>query len=97
MEIDYSLTLFLIQAVNTMPATNGEGRFSALGRCATKIDQEGDDIEVGCVNVGAGPTCIFLALEDSTTGTRNPRKRYMRPGLRAVPSACLPESISQLT
>ena len=97
MEIDYSLTLFLIQAVNTMPATNGEGRFSVLGRCATKIDQEGDDIEVGCVNVGAGPTCIFLALEDSATGTRNPENALCDPDYAPYRVHVYPNVMSQLT
>jgi len=97
MEIDYSLTLFLIEAVNTMPVTNGDGRFSALGRCATKMDEEGDDIEVGCVNVGAGPTCIFLTLEDPTTGTRNPETPLCDPDYAPYRVHVYPDVMSQLT
>jgi hypothetical protein len=97
MEIDYSLTLFLIQAANTMPATNGKERFSALGRCATKMDEEGDDIEVGCVNVGAGPTCILLTLEDPATGTRNPENPLCDPDYAPYRVHVYPDVMSQLT
>ena len=97
MEIDYSLTLFLIQAVNTMPATNGEGRFSVLGRCATKMDEEGDDIEVGCVNVGAAPTCILLTLEDPATGTRNPENPLCDPDYAPYRVHVYPDVMNQLT
>jgi hypothetical protein len=96
-EIDYSLTLFRIQAVNIMPAANGAGRFSAFGRCATKIDEEGDDIEVGCVNAGAAPMCVFVTLEDPANGQRNPENRLCDPDYATHRVHVYPDVMSQLS
>ena len=97
LEIDYSLTLFRIDAVNVMPATNGQGGFAAFGRCTTKMDEEGDDIEVGCVNVGAGPTCVFATLEDPVSGTRNPDNRLCDPDYSPYRVHVYPDVMSQFS
>jgi hypothetical protein len=96
-EIDYSLTLFRIQEVNTLPAANGDGRFSAFGRCATKMDEEGDDIEVGCANVGAAPTCVFVTLEDPTSGARNPENHLCDPDYAPYRMHVYPDVMSHLS
>ena len=43
-EIDYSLTLFHIEAAQVIPAMNGDGRFTPFGWCKTKIDDDGDEL-----------------------------------------------------
>jgi hypothetical protein len=96
-EIDYSLTLFRVQAVIVMPATNGERRLSALGQCTTKMDEEGDDIEVGCVNVGAASACVFVTLEDPTSGKRNPENRLCDPDYAPYRVHIYPDVMSQLS
>jgi hypothetical protein len=96
MEINYSLSLFLPEGVNTLPAANADGRFAALGRCATKMDEEGDDIEVGCISVGPGPTCMFLTLEDPMTGRRNPENPLCDPDYAPYRVHVYPDVMSQL-
>jgi hypothetical protein len=96
-EIDYSLTLFRVQTVIVMPVTNGERRLSALGQCTAKMDEEGDDIEVGCVNVGAAPACVFVTLEDPTSGKRNPENRLCDPDYAPYRVHVYPDVMSQLS
>jgi hypothetical protein len=78
-EIDYSLTLFRVAAATTIPALNGNARFSAFGWCRTAVDADGDDIELGCTKIGNAPQCETVALQNPRNGRRNPGTPYCEP------------------
>jgi hypothetical protein len=72
MSIDYSLTLFGVSHTFAVPATGARETLPGLGRCATGIDAEGDDIILGCLSTSRQPSCYSVHLESPATGLRNP-------------------------
>lgn len=96
MEIDYSLTLFHLAAAHTIAAVNGSDRFGVFGWCKTKLDDDGDDIELGCIKTGAAPTCVIITLENPTNGKRNPENRYCDPDYAPYSPHFYPDSMSQV-
>jgi len=95
MEIEYSLTLFQIEATNTISALNGSARLSGLGWCKTKIDDDGDDIELGCIKPGGVPTCFGVTLENPVSGKRNRETHHCDPDYKPYPAHVYPDSMSQ--
>ena len=95
-EIDYSLTLFELEAANAVAAVEGDGRFAAFGWCKTKIDDDGDEIAVGCVNTGRAPTCVSMTLDNPTNGKRNPANLHCDPDYAPYPVHVYPDAMSQL-
>ncbi|HZF27567.1 MAG TPA: hypothetical protein VE907_00475 [Gammaproteobacteria bacterium] len=95
MEIDYSLTLFHMEAARTISPVNGDERFAELGWCKTKIDQEGDDVELGCIKTGGAPMCVSVTLENPANGRRNPERHYCAPDYTPYPAHVYPDSTSQ--
>lgn len=94
-EMRYSLTLFDLAAVDTIPALNGDGRFAAFGSCRTKLDNDGDDIELGCEKPGSAPACISLTLENPINGLRNPENISCDPDYAPYSVHIFPDSMSQ--
>ena len=43
-----------------------------FGLCATRIDDEGDDLQLGCWNAARPPACFTALLEQPSSGLRNP-------------------------
>jgi hypothetical protein len=84
-----------MEAANAMTAINGNGRFAAFGWCKTQIDEDGDDIELGCLKTGGLPTCVSLTLENPEQGTRNPGNRYCDPDYAPFRAHFYPDSMSQ--
>ena len=72
LSIDYSLTLFGAAQTLSVPATGARATFPDLGRCATGIDAEGDDVVIGCLSTARQTSCFSAYLEDPTNGSRNP-------------------------
>ncbi len=95
LDIEYSLTLSIVAAADTIPASNGDGRFAAFGHCQTKLDDDGDDIELGCEKTGAAPACITVTLENPTNGMRNPENLYCDPDYAPYVVHIFPDSMSQ--
>jgi hypothetical protein len=93
-EMEYSLTLFDIAASNTMPASNGDGRFAAFGLCRTRLDEDGDDIELGCQKTGAAPACLTLTLENPINGMRNSENLSCDPDYAPYSVHIFPDSMS---
>jgi len=95
-EIDYSLTLFQLETANTMAAVSGDGRFPALGWCKTKIDEDGDEVELGCVKTGRAPACVSVTLENPANGKRNPESWYCEPDYAPHRVHVHPDAVSWL-
>jgi hypothetical protein len=79
MSIDYSLTLFAKSDTLAVPATGARETLPGLGRCATSIDAEGDDIVIGCLSTTRQASCYSVYLEHPATGLRNPETHGCLP------------------
>jgi len=67
----YSMTLFTLRNVYTMKALNDDQMLAGWGRCRTKVDGAYAAIEMVCLQMGKGPTCATVFLEDPRAGSRN--------------------------
>jgi hypothetical protein len=72
MSIDYSLTLFGLSHSLAIPATGARETLPSLGRCATGIDAEGDDVSIRCLSTTRRPSCYSVYLANPAIGLRNP-------------------------
>jgi hypothetical protein len=73
LEIDYSLTLWQPKGNSqTIPALGGNQVLPGVGRCTTKMDDDGDDINLSCMQTGVPPSCASVFLEHVPSGRRNP-------------------------
>jgi hypothetical protein len=77
MELDYSLTLFRAASSDRIAAVDGGKRMAGLGLCRTRVDEDGDEVEFGCLSTGrVFPDCGVLTLENAVSGQRNPAKNF---------------------
>jgi hypothetical protein len=74
LDIEYSFTFLKLSNSYAIPAVDGKERMPGFGLCATKVDDDGDEIELDCMNPGTLPTCVSAFLENETTGKRNPAR-----------------------
>jgi hypothetical protein len=72
LEADYSLTLLRPQALPPLSALNGHRRLSGVGHCTSRMSKDGTAIVVSCRAAGELPTCMSMALEQTTSARRNP-------------------------
>jgi hypothetical protein len=78
-EVTYVLTRFVPQSSREIGATGDLQSLSEMGSCATRIDNDADEVELGCLtNVGV-PSCAAAVLEDPQTNKRNPELHLCRP------------------
>jgi hypothetical protein len=79
MSVDYSLTLFGTSNTFAVPARGAREQLPGLGRCATGVDAEGDDIAIGCLSTTRQATCYSAYLENPAAGLRNPEVHGCMP------------------
>jgi len=84
-ELDYDLTLFRLQAANSVAAVNSDKRMATFGRCRTRIDDDGRTVQLSCLKIGEGSRCIIATLEHPRTGQRNPLSYGCRTNPRYWP------------
>jgi hypothetical protein len=96
MEIDYSLTLFRPEGTYSMPAAGGSGRLHGLGWCATRIDGEGDDVQLRCLETRRVPYCFTAFLEHTPSGVRNPERHFCEPDYTFFRTNLWPDALSRL-
>jgi hypothetical protein len=70
-EMTYSMTLFKLRTSYSMPVAGGDRMMAGWGRCESKINAVGTAVEVMCLQMGKGPTCATVFLEDTKDGSRN--------------------------
>jgi hypothetical protein len=61
-EIDYSLTLLKARVLSELSAIDGNAMLEGVGRCASRLDEDGGGFEVGCDAAGELPPCFSLSL-----------------------------------
>jgi hypothetical protein len=79
LELDYSLTLLRVEAETTLSGMDGNDRSTLFGWCKTKLDEDADDVELGCVRPAHSPSCVMATLTNPTTGKRNPENVFCAP------------------
>lgn len=92
--IQYSLTLFKLDASASLRAVDANQYSPGFGWCKTKVDEEGDDIELGCLQAGPSSTCASVVLENPINGRRNPATVRCVPDYAPYPAQVYPDSIS---
>jgi hypothetical protein len=78
-EVTYVLTRFVARPSQSMRAAADQRHLPEMGSCATRIDDDGDEIELGCLSSVGVPSCAASVLEDPYTKTRNPEIHLCRP------------------
>jgi hypothetical protein len=68
----YVLTRFVARSRGTIGATGDVQSLSEMGSCATRIDNDGDAVNLGCLTDVGVPSCAAAVLEDPQTNRRNP-------------------------
>jgi hypothetical protein len=96
MQIDYSLTLFRAEGTYSMPAAGGSARLNGLGWCATRIDGEGDDVQLRCLETRRAPYCFTAFLEHTPSGVRNPARHVCEPDYTFFRTNLWPDALSRL-
>jgi hypothetical protein len=71
-EVMYVLTRFVARSSGTIGATGDVQSLSEMGSCATRIDNDGDEVNLGCITDVGVPSCAAAVLEDPQTHRRNP-------------------------
>jgi hypothetical protein len=71
LEIDYSLTSMRANPAQILPALAGDQWIPSVGRCATRANSGGTQIDLRCLVPGT-PPCAAAFLENLHTGQRNP-------------------------
>jgi hypothetical protein len=78
-EIMYVLTRFTARSHGTMGTTGDAQSLFEMGSCATRIDNDGDEVDLGCLTDVGVPSCAAAALEDPQTNRRNPELHLCSP------------------
>jgi hypothetical protein len=97
MEIDYSLTLFELARTATISARADDQRIAAWGRCRSQIDDDGDEIELGCLQSGPAPTCVSATLESVTRGPTDQTQWSCNPDYSPYQVQLYPAATSRFT
>ncbi|MHB1207888.1 MAG: ABC transporter permease [Rhodospirillaceae bacterium] len=94
-ELDYALTLFHIEASDKIAALNGDKRIVDFGWCRTRLDDDGDEVDLGCLKTGRAPTCITATLENTVSGERNPAYNVCRPDYTPYAAHAYPDVMTR--
>jgi hypothetical protein len=62
LRMKYSLTLMKVITRHLIAAQNGELQAVDMGRCATRIAQDGASIQMHCIHMGSAPFCLSATL-----------------------------------
>jgi len=89
----YSMTLFKLNTSYSMAV--GEDRLIPdWGRCESKINIAGTAVDVRCMQMGKGPTCATVFLEDTHDGSRNLPKTICNPNYSPYVDQPIPDAVS---
>ena len=89
LELDYALTLLTPGPPQTMATIGDRRHVPGLGSCATRIDADGDEVELRCLSPDAPPSCATAFLDDSKSGLRNPEMHACGPNYVPFPQSGL--------
>ncbi|HTT06727.1 MAG TPA: hypothetical protein VMF64_15720 [Steroidobacteraceae bacterium] len=78
-EVSYALTRFVAHPTQMIDAIGGLKALPELGSCATRVDGDGDEVQLGCLTDVGAPSCVALVLEDPQADRRNPALHHCDP------------------
>jgi len=79
-----------------IPALNGDVWIPSVGHCRSRVDDEGDDIQVSCIQAGwASTSCSSAYLEHAPSGRRNPARFYCWPNYSPYFGQYLPDALTR--
>ena len=90
LEIDYSLSRFRSSGIQHIAALGGDARLADAGWCKTRMDPEGDDVELGCLALAYPSGCLTVLLENPATGQRNPPRDGCDPDYKPWTASIFP-------
>lgn len=79
LELEFALTIFRPTQTQMIGTSVGVRQLSGLDSCATRIDSDGDEVEIRCLTNRNVPSCVAAALEDPQSGNRNPEMHACTP------------------
>ena len=94
-QLDYSFTLFRVDATYALPARGGDQRMSGIGWCATQVDDAETRVLFQCLQPGERPSCLAVVLEHAPTRQRNPEVSLCVPDYSPYPGHTLPDALSR--
>ena len=92
LEINYSLTL-LDSSTYNISALGGDILMPAVGRCRTQMDDDGDDIQLRCIQAGRKLDCVAAFLEHAPSGRHNPISFSCWPNYAPYSAQYTPDSL----
>ena len=92
--VTYWMTLFTLRSTYTMRATNDDQMLAGLGRCRTEVDGAYTAVEMSCLQMGSGPTCATVFLEDPHDGSRNQGSTTCSPNYSPYLERPIPDATS---
>lgn len=95
MEIEYFVTLFRSSAVHQVTNFSGEQPLADFGTCATRVDRDGDEIELACLDTKRPPSCFSAVLEHAPSGLKNPEIFSCTPNYAPFSANLLPSIVSR--
>ncbi len=96
MEVEYYFTLFRARPVQSIAALDGDQLIAGLGRCATRVDNDEDGIELSCLNIAQTPSCMTISLEHTPTAQHNPALQHCDPDYAPYVVAVIPDVMRRL-
>ena len=93
-EIGYSMTLFKLRTSYSIPAVGGDRLMAGWGHCESKINVTGTAVEVKCLEMGKGPTCATVFLENTRNGNRNRANTSCFPNYSPYIDRPIPDAVS---
>jgi len=94
LEINYSLTL-LDSSSYSIPALGGDMLIPKFGHCRTQMDDDGDDVQLRCVQAGGESNCVAFFLEHAPSGRRNPIRFGCWPNYSPYSAQYTPDSLTR--
>jgi hypothetical protein len=85
LELRYSLTLLRAVPAVSIPAAGGDARLPGIGWCATRVDGDGDAIELGCIRTASPLSCVSFRLQETSGPLRNPEISRCIPDYAPLP------------
>jgi hypothetical protein len=92
-ETTYSMTLFKLSESYSM-TVGGDQLISASGHCESKINVAATAVEVRCMQMGKGPTCATVFLEDPRDGSHNRPITTCNPNYSPYVDRPIPDAVS---
>jgi hypothetical protein len=95
LDIELFLTLYQQQGTYSLPAAGGRAMLEGLGACETRVDSEGDDVQLRCTSTARAPSCFTAYLEQTPTGLRNPEAHGCDPDYSPIDAHVWPDALSR--